>query len=183
VLSVLDDVGTSALEVVNFIGAATSVGFTDSTFVCSAASGNWAIGTGVLTYGNVKISGTATGIAATIIKNPLLSFPRDLAGQAITTGQTLAVNNGYYVTTGALSLPLPAASAVGDKIEVMLDGGTSWTITQSAGQQIRFGNQLTTTGTGGSLGSQTSGDAVSLRCVVANTRWQVMSSQGNLATV
>jgi hypothetical protein len=179
VLSVAYDIGGSALEVVNFIGAATSVGFTDVTFTCSAASGNWAIGTGAITYGNVKIVGTAQGIASTIFKIPLPLQPKDLTGQAITTSQSLFTNNAYYVTSGALSLPLPTSSSVGDKIELMLSGGASWAITQAAGQSIVFGNQSTTTGTGGSLASQATGDAVSLRCVVANTRWQVMASQGN----
>jgi hypothetical protein len=99
---------------------------------------------------------------------------------SITANQTLAVSNGYFVTSGALSLALPATSAVGDKIELILTAGTSWTITQASGQQIVIGNQSTTLGAGGSLASTATGDAVSLVCSAANTIWYVRSSMGNI---
>jgi hypothetical protein len=78
-----------------------------------------------------------------------------------------------------LSLSLPATSAVGNVIEVSLDGATSFTITQGAGQQIRLGNVATTAGVGGSLASTQQGDSVRLVCRTANLLWNVLSSMGN----
>ncbi len=68
-------------------------------------------------------------------------------------------------------------------IEVTGAGTGLWTIAQNASQNIRYGNQVTTTGIDGLLGSQAQGDGVTLVCVVANTTWQVVDSIGNLMVV
>lgn len=103
----------------------------------------------------------------------------------IGASQTLVVANGYFCTTGAaLSLALPATSAVGDTIDVVLDGSTSWTITQpNAATRIRIGTSQTTLGVGGSLASTATGDSISLVCETANARWVVISSMGNITVV
>jgi hypothetical protein len=103
----------------------------------------------------------------------------------ISANQTLAVDNGYFCTGGAaLSLALPAVSAVGDMITVVLDGSTSWTITQpNAATRIRIGNSQTTLGVGGSLASTAQGDTVTLVCETANARWAVTSFVGNITIV
>jgi hypothetical protein len=105
--------------------------------------------------------------------------------QVIGASQTLAISNGYFCTTGgALSLALPAVSAVGDTIEVVLDGSTSWTITQpNAATRIRIGNQQTTLGVGGSLASTAVGDWVELVCETANARWCCAIKSGNITVV
>jgi len=96
----------------------------------------------------------------------------------------LVVNNGFISTTGAgISYALPTTSAVGDTVALVLDGSTSWTITQGAGQSIRFGSSSTTGGVGGSLASTAQGDAVEMVCSVANTKWNVISSMGNITIV
>lgn len=110
-----------------------------------------------------------------------LSGTGSLNRQTITTSGSLSVNNGYYVTSGSLSLSLPATSAIGDVIQVTLAGGTSWTITQGAGQQIQVGSALSTLGAGGNLATSTNGDSVLLECYVANTIWIATSIIGNLA--
>lgn len=99
----------------------------------------------------------------------------------ISASQTLAVNNGYFCVSpgGALALLLPAASTVGQEIEVSLVGATSWKITQGAGQSIKIGNTATTVGVGGSLTSTQQGDTVRLVCQTANLTWVVMQSMGN----
>lgn len=104
---------------------------------------------------------------------------------AISASQALAVNHGYACVSpgGALSLSLPAVAAVGSEIEVTLDGATSWTITQGAGQQIRIGNTQTTLGATGTLGSTAQGDTVRMVCTVANLKFNVLSSQGNITVV
>jgi len=99
----------------------------------------------------------------------------------ISANQALVINNGVNCTGGAaLSLSLPATSAVGTVIEVALDGSTSWTITQGAGQQIRLGNQTTTAGAGGSLASTAQGDWVRLVCKTADTIWTCVGVIGNI---
>jgi hypothetical protein len=94
-------------------------------------------------------------------------------------------NNGYIAVSpgGALTVSLPALSAVGDIIHLVLDGATSWQLTQAAGQQVRYGNVTTTLGAGGSITSNDQGDAICLVCRVANTLWTCINSMGNLIVV
>lgn len=105
--------------------------------------------------------------------------------QTITASQTLAINNGYVCISpgGALSLALPTTSVVGSLISIILDGSTSFTITQAAGQSIQLGNRNTTSGVGGSITSTQQGDSISLVCSVNNLRWNAFSSMGNLTVV
>ena len=100
----------------------------------------------------------------------------------ISANQTLAINNGYICVSpgGALLLALPAASTLGDIIEVTLDGATSWSITQAAGQQIRYNNLQTTLGATGSLTSTDTGNTIRMVCQTANTKWNVLSALGTL---
>ena len=100
--------------------------------------------------------------------------------QIISSSQSLISNNGYICASGgSLSLALPAISALGDIIEIALDGSTSFTITQGAGQSIRLGNLATTSGVGGSLASTQQGDTLRMVCQTANLKWNVLSSMGN----
>jgi len=129
-------------------------------------------------------AGTGVGItngAGTVTIN---ATGGGLTWNSVAVNGTIAINNGYLCTGGAaLSYALPAASAIGDVAAIGLDGSTSWTITQGAGQQIRIGNQTTTAGAGGSLTSTAQGDIVHLVCVTANTTWLVTSSIGNITVV
>lgn len=109
-----------------------------------------------------------------------LVTPTGITWNTISASQTLDVQNGYFCTGGgALSLLLPPVSALGDIIEVVLDGSASFTITQGAGQSIRIGNVSTTAGVGGSLASTQQGDSLKLVCQTANLKWNVVSSIGN----
>ena len=102
----------------------------------------------------------------------------------ISASQTLVVNHGYFCSSGgALSLALPAVSSVGDVIEVVLIGSTSFTVTQSAGMQVTVGNRQTTAGVGGSTASTQQGDAIRIICYQANTLWVAASSMGNLTII
>lgn len=134
--------------------------------------------------GNINIVGvggvTVSGAGSTLT---ISESGEGITWQLIGASQALVSNNGYVVTGGVCALSLPAASAVGDIIEITLDGGTSWTITQGAGQQIRFAANQTTSGAGGSLASNTQGDTVRIVCSVANTRWNVLSAVGNPTVV
>ena len=96
---------------------------------------------------------------------------------------TMLTNNGYIVTSGALILTLPTTSAVGDSLQIMLNGGTSFQIAQAAGQQIRFSASQTTSGVGGSITSTQQGNVLHLICTAANTQWQVDYSIGNMTVI
>lgn len=151
----------------------------------ASGSGDYATGSaGTFTIGNAVISGTAQSIAPglTVIIEPSVTNPlTPTVWTPITTNQTLAVNSNYLVTSGALSLALPATSSVGNTISIVLAGGTSFTITQAAGQSIVVGNQTSTVGTGGSVASSSNGDTIQMVCATANTAWYVSSGgQGNL---
>lgn len=145
---------------------------------------------GAITFNNAYTFPTADGTAGqTLVTNGAGVLTFQNAGAtgwtAIGANQTLAVNEGYICTGGgALSLALPATSAVGDEIEVALNGSTSWTITQpNAGSRIRIGTSQTTLGVGGTLASTNQGDSVRLVCVTANATWMVVSSVGNFTVV
>jgi hypothetical protein len=106
-----------------------------------------------------------------------------LTWSSISANQTLATNSGFLIASGALSLALPTTSSVGDVIVVLLDTGTSWTITQAAGQRIRLGSSQTTTGVSGTLTSTFVGDSIQMVCTQANTRWNTYAAQGNITVI
>lgn len=90
------------------------------------------------------------------------------------------MNHGYFCTGGGtLALLLPPVSALGDIIEITLDGSAGFSVTQGAGQSLRIGNLATTVGVGGSLSSTQQGDTIRMVCQVANLKWNVFSSMGN----
>lgn len=127
-----------------------------------------------------------TGIAITNGSGSITitSVGEGLTWQNISASQTMAIENGYQCTGGgALALLLPPVSAIGDIIEITLDGSASFTVTQGAGQAIRLAQSVTTGGVGGSLASTAQGDSLRMVCTVANLRWSVLSSMGNITVV
>lgn len=103
--------------------------------------------------------------------------------EVVGTSQAMVENNGYTANNaGLVTLSLPATSAVGDWVEVCGKGAGGWSISQGIGQQIIFGNVLSTSGVGGSLSSTLQYDCVKLRALENDgSRWQVISSVGNLS--
>lgn len=99
----------------------------------------------------------------------------------VTTSNTsMLINTGYISNSaGVLNLTLPSIASVGSTIEVCgVNGG--WLIAQNAGQSIVFGNQTSTIGITGSISSELPTDCLRMVCTVANTTFEVLSSQGNL---
>jgi hypothetical protein len=111
--------------------------------------------------------------------------PAALTWQAISASQTASNYNGYINTgNSAVVITLPTTAAVGTEIAIGDDSGTgSIAFAQNASQSIRFGNSVTTVGTGGSLTSTSQGDVITIVCYVANTTWLVVQSQGNWTVV
>jgi hypothetical protein len=100
----------------------------------------------------------------------------------ITTSQTGAANHGYICNNaGTLVLTLPSTSAIGDMIAITgMNNATGWQVAQNAANTIYYGTAITTSGTGGSLTSSATRDAITLVCISANANWQVISSIGNI---
>ena len=101
-----------------------------------------------------------------------------------TTGPVnMLAGNGYFSNDPAndLTFNLPTTAAVGTILEITnLQAAQNFTIAQAAGQSIQFGSVATTVGASGSISSNTIGDSLRMVCTVADTTWQVLSSQGNL---
>ncbi len=132
-------------------------------------------------FGGTGIATTGNALTYTLTIN---STAAGFNWNAISASQTLANKNGYICVGGTnLSLLLPATSIVGDILAISLDGSTSFSVTQAAGQQIRLGDVTTTLGVSGSISSLNQGDSIVLVCKQANTLWTCYGSMGNLTVV
>lgn len=107
--------------------------------------------------------------------------PGTILWTAVTVNASFTVNTGTLANKGTLlSMALPTTSAVGDVVAIAGMNAGLWKITQAASQQIHFGNQNTTNGTGGSLASVLTYDSIYLVCSVANLEWVAINSVGNI---
>lgn len=99
------------------------------------------------------------------------------------TGTTHQMEIGISYATqnsGLVTLTLPEEVPFGTEFTVTNIGTGDWRIAQNSGQQIRFGNTLTTAGETGNLESLRSGDTVRFVCVEEDTLFHVISSIGNI---
>mgnify|MGYP003648936629 CR=1 FL=1 len=98
---------------------------------------------------------------------------------------TLAINNGYISNRASLvTYTLPAVAGLGAMFAVTnINVDVGWRIAQRAGQQIRLGSSLTTSGVGGYLESTQLGDSIVLICTVANTSFIAINWVGFLTIV
>lgn len=139
---------------------------------------------------NMRIA-TLTAGAGMIITNGAGTISVSAGGpggavtwQNIGANQALVVQNGYFCSTGgALSLSLPVTAAVGSIIEIVLQGSTSFTITQGAGQSIYVNGVQSTVGAGGTVSSTATGNAIKIVCMTANTTYVATSVLGVLTVV
>ena len=93
------------------------------------------------------------------------------------TSQSAAINSGYVANNaGLVTITLPASASVGDFIIIMGLGAGFYKLGQNAGQTVRVGASSTTTGTGGSLTATKQYQALTVRCLVTNTDWEVTDS-------
>ena len=191
---------TNAINTLLYASAAnvmSALATTNSAILATTSAGvpTWI---GSLTNGQLLIgSTTATPVAATLtagtgiaITNAAGSITIASTGGGVTwtdvtgTSQALAVNNGYIADNAALvTLTLPTTAAQGTLISICGNGAGGWKVAQNASQNIKIGNQTTTTGTGGSLASTNQYDQVDILCTVANTTWVVRNAMGNITVV
>ena len=100
------------------------------------------------------------------------------------TSATMVANNDYIANNvGLVTLTLPTTAALGSEIGVFYKGAGGWLVAQNASQQIRIGTSTSTSGIGGSLASSAAGDCIKLKCITADTLFEVFSTQGNITVV
>ena len=92
-----------------------------------------------------------------------------------TVNQAMIANTNYMVTANAVTLSLPGVANFGDEIEVVLDGGASFSI-DITGQTVLFGDVTATS----AISSNFQGDAIRLVCKQSGLLWAALSSMGNL---
>jgi hypothetical protein len=92
---------------------------------------------------------------------------------------SMAVGKTYQPTgSSSEAFLLPTTAAVGQTVDIIGTGTGGWTVTQNAGQQVRFAGATTTSGTGGYVASANQDSCVTLTCTVANTTWTVTNYMG-----
>lgn len=104
--------------------------------------------------------------------------------QTIAVGQTAVIGVTYVsIAGGAITMTLPALGTtnLGDSFTVYQagGGGGTFTIAQANGQQIQFGNMITSAGAGSKLTSQQVGDFVTICSNQGGSEWLCMPYNGN----
>ena len=98
----------------------------------------------------------------------------------VTTDTSMSINNGYITNSGSLiNLTLPAIVPVGSMIEICGINTGGWNIVQNAGQSIVQGISQSTVGVLGGINSTEPTDCIRMVCTVADTTFEIISSQGN----
>jgi hypothetical protein len=135
---------------------------------------------------NVDLILTPKGTGRAKSKGETLAYVSEISGggitwSVVTSDGNLVADTGILANKGTLlTLTLPTTCAVGKTIRVAGMNAGLWKIAQNASQYIKFGNQTTTTGTGGYISSVLTYDAVELVCIEADLGFVVVSSVGNL---
>ena len=85
-----------------------------------------------------------------------------------------------YITNGVtkLEMTLPATMKLGSMF-VITDVQAGFTVLQTAGQSIRFGNKVTTVGVTGNVSTVQPNSSLTIMCTTADTGFNVVSSVGN----
>lgn len=121
-----------------------------------------------------------TGYFAVTPGVEVLGSPGIFVWHPVTTNTVMVGDNGYFVETNS-TLTLPAASGVGDIIEITNFGASGFTVAQTgSSQQISGLGASTTPGSSGSVVATYNGSSVRMVCLVANTSWQILSGTADL---
>jgi len=173
------------------IGTATGSGEAelDTTYICGINGTDVGSVASVVSISGDQLGSTTitagTGITVTPGANTITIAASGGLSWVDVTGSTQAMveNTGYIAdNAGLVTLTLPSTAAQGTVMWVAGNGAGGWTIVENAGQSINFGSDSTTV-TSGSLSSTQTYDVVQLLCVVANTKWNVITSMGNITIV
>jgi hypothetical protein len=151
--------GTSAVASIVLSAGQILIGTTSSDPAAATITGSGGV-TVSATTGAINIAGSGSG----------------LTWLAAPTSPTVAVNTAYVATdASAITFTLPTTAALGSVVGVVGQGAGAWTLAPGAGQTIKFGNVVASTG----IVSTTQYDTIFVVCIVANTTWSVYSVTGN----
>lgn len=125
----------------------------------------------------INVTGQGPGDTVTITATGV-----GLTWNVVTGGtQAITASNGYFANNGGgVTFTLPATATVGDFFAISGINAGGFTIAQNGGQNVRMGNQITTTGITGSLASAAIGDSVYIVCYATNNNFIVLNSMGNI---
>jgi type IV secretory pathway VirJ component len=173
------------VDVVTTTGTQTLTGKTlsaSNNTISNIAVSNFAASAIVTESGGINSSDNDTSVPTTAAVKDYVDTKPPLTWTEVTgTSQTASVNRGYITNNaGLVTITLPTTAAVGDTIKITGKGAGGWRLAQNSGETIHFGDQSTTTGTGGRLDSTHRYDCVELICITANNDWVVASSVGNI---
>ena len=161
----LEDQGSVSNKTVQDLSEATIIAQTDNGTLLNGQF------TATLATGIVKNT-TATGVLSIAVAGTDYQLP--WTWSTINSATPMVARNGYVVDHGAgVTLTLPATATVGDQFLVFNENTGLFTIAQNAGQTMRLGNTVTTTGVGGTLVAQAQGDAILITCSTTDTDFMV----------
>ncbi len=166
-----------ALIVGSGVGAVTEIGPLTNGQLPIGSTGNDPVAATLTPGSGIAIANGAGSITISATGSGLAYVEVTAATQAMAVATCYGANRGAGVT-----FSLPATAAAGTVMEIMGILGL-WSVTQGAGQTIHIGNQVTTTGVGGSLTATNAGDCITLRCSIANTDWVIQNMMGNIAII
>lgn len=177
------NVGTFAVQTVNAKGLITAAANLTGDITSSSGATTLAtVNSNVGSFTSANITVNAKGLVTAAANGTAAFAPMPTTVVSGSTQQA-AVNNCYVSNNaGTCTITLPTTASVGDEIQIMGLGAGGWALAQNASQLVHFGNIVTTTGTGGSVASQNAFDSLRVKCVVANTTFNVIAAQGNMTT-
>ena len=170
-----DEIGVNTAKAANFNHTGDATG--NEALTLATVNSN------VGTFTNADITVNAKGLI-TAASNGTGGSGGISWNEVVGTTQAASVDNGYICNNaGLVTVTLPDTAALGSVVRISGKGAGGWKLAQNASETVHFGNTDTTTGTGGSLASTQTYDAIELVCVTANTDWVVVSSVGNITVV
>jgi hypothetical protein len=97
------------------------------------------------------------------------------------TTESLVADKAYRPTSIAItSFSLPVTCPEGAVISIEGSGSGGWEVLQGANQSVIFGDKVSTVGVSGKVASMHERDVVKLRCIEADTTFQVINAIGNI---
>lgn len=172
IIDKMDEIYTHFKSVDTLVLGTTIIYIRNISFLQLFIDEPWVMGSLEINYNNYEDSNGS--FTPPIPQGAWVAIPNDITVEP----------NSLYISTNNASrvvFSLPAICNVGDYFRVAGFGAGGWRIQTSAGQFITFGDQQTSVG--GYLESIDDRDCIELVCVVANTEWQELSSQGNITVV
>ncbi len=148
---------------------------TDGQLLISKADGSNPIWASLTAGSNITITPGANSITIAATGGGSTNWTTETGDFTIAMGSYYLCNKVSLVTA---TLPATATAGTWFKLAGMNSGG--WKIAQNSGQSIIFNGNTSTSGATGYLASTANYDAVEIVCVVDNTTFQVVGSNGNI---